>query len=93
MFDVMTDATAAWRRARTGAVLVFDDYANDVLTGSFAMPGKVAADAFLALIEGRYKLIFKDWTVAIRKAHVTALAATARVRLGPDATVVAPLLR
>jgi len=65
--DIIADAAAAWRLARTGAVLVFDDYANDVLPDSFAMPCKVATDAFLAMIEGRYELIFKDWQVAISK--------------------------
>lgn len=65
--DVIADAAAAWRLARAGAVLVSDDYANDVLPDSFAMPCRVATDAFLAMIEGRYELIFKDWQVAISK--------------------------
>lgn len=43
--DVMEDATAAWRLARAGTVLVFGDYANDVLPDSFTMPCKVATDA------------------------------------------------
>ena len=42
------------------------------------------------MIEGRYELIFKDWQVAIWKAHVTAFAGGGRVACGRRPGTVRP---
>jgi hypothetical protein len=52
-------------KASALAILVFDDYVNDVLPDSFTTPCRVATDAFLAMTEGRDELIFKGRQPAI----------------------------
>jgi len=66
MLDVLRDAAAAWRLARPGAVLVFDDYrvsAGEPADGSCG----AGVDGFLAAVSGHYDTIFSDWQLAVRK--------------------------
>ena len=59
---VKIDLREAWRLSRTGAILIFDDYP------CLEYPGvKTAVDEFLRQIQGKYKLLHKNWQMIIRK--------------------------
>jgi len=66
--DVLQDAAMSWRLARSGALLVFDDYEHSLFPDSFGMSAGRAIDAFLTTVEGEYELVFQDWQVAVRKS-------------------------
>lgn len=68
MLDVLKDAAAAWRLARPGGVLVFDDYrvsAGEPADGSCG----AGVDGFLAAVPDHYDVIFCDWQLAVRKTE------------------------
>ena len=65
--DVIQDAAGAWKLLKPHGILVFDDYGNTALPVLSGLAVKPAIDAFLAIMDGRYDLFFKDWQVAIRK--------------------------
>lgn len=65
--DALSDAVAAWRLAKQGGIIVFDDYENAVFPGTFGLSVKPAIDAFMTMMNGRYDLIFKNWQVALLK--------------------------
>ena len=48
-------------------ILVFDDYGNTTLPVVSGLAVKPAIDAFLAIMDGQYDMLFKGWQVAIRK--------------------------
>jgi predicted O-methyltransferase YrrM len=64
--DVFADAAAAWRLARPGGVVVFDDYS---VSEAAPAPGScgAAVDGFLATVAGHYEVLFSDWQLAVRK--------------------------
>jgi SAM-dependent methyltransferase len=65
--DVIQDAAGAWKLLKPRGILVFDDYGNATLPVLSGLAVKSAIDAFLAIMDGQYDLLFKDWQVAIRK--------------------------
>jgi SAM-dependent methyltransferase len=65
--DVIQDAAGAWKLLRPDGILVFDDYGNTTLPVVSGLAIEAAIDAFLAIMDGQYDLLFKDWQVAIRK--------------------------
>ncbi|BCJ33866.1 hypothetical protein Athai_13690 [Actinocatenispora thailandica] len=65
--DVVQDAALAWKLLKPGGFVVFDDYEDALFPGSFGFPVKPAVDAFLAMIYGRYDVLFRDWQLAVRK--------------------------
>jgi SAM-dependent methyltransferase len=66
--DVIVDAALSWHLLKTGGVLVFDDYVWTGLGDDPLLRPGPAIDAFLALIEGRYELVFSNYQVALRKS-------------------------
>ena len=65
-FDCYTDAQLAWRLLKEGGVMVLDDYELN----NYKLPYENCAtgiDYFLKSIEGKYKLLFKNWQVGIIK--------------------------
>jgi predicted O-methyltransferase YrrM len=64
--DVLADAAAAWRLARPGGVVVFDDYS---VSPEGPEPGScgAAVDGFLGTVAGHYQVVFRDWQFAVRK--------------------------
>jgi Methyltransferase domain len=65
--DVIVDAALSWPLLADDGALVFDDYTWDVLgRSSLRRPGP-AIDAFLTLIEGNHRLLWKGSQVALRK--------------------------
>jgi hypothetical protein len=59
---VRKDIREAWRLARPGAILIFDDYPHPDWPGV-----KIATDELLQQQQGQYKLLHKAWQVIIRK--------------------------
>jgi hypothetical protein len=65
--DVLVDAALSWGLLLSGGVLVFDDYPWAKLGEDPLLRPGPAVDAFLALVAGRYELVFADYQVALRK--------------------------
>jgi hypothetical protein len=82
--DVIQDAAMCWRLLKPGAVIVFDDYESAAFPDLFELSAKPAVDAFLALVVGRYDLLFKDWQVAVAKRGDARPASTATVAAHVD---------
>jgi len=55
-YSVLTDSINAWRLARPGCIIIWDDYDWHGMSNPLLEP-KIAVDAFLACYEGRYKLL------------------------------------
>ncbi|HEU5490049.1 MAG TPA: class I SAM-dependent methyltransferase [Gaiellaceae bacterium] len=67
--DVLVDASLSWQLLAPGGAIVFDDYRWNYLGDDpLLRPGK-AIDAFRAVIEGKYELLFADEQVALRKTR------------------------
>jgi len=65
--DVLMDAEMAWRMAKNGALLVFDDYEwNQAREGTISHP-KGGIDAFLTVHDGEYAVISCGYQVMIKK--------------------------
>jgi len=65
--DVIVDASLSWQLLEPGGVLVFDDYNwTELGTDALLRPGP-AVDAFLAIVAGKYELLFADHQLAVRK--------------------------
>jgi len=65
--DTITDAALAWQKLLPGGIMVFDDYAWLGYPDKPSMNPYPAINAFLHMWEDEYKLIHKDYQVAIRK--------------------------
>jgi Methyltransferase domain len=63
--DVLSDAVLCWPLLRAGGILIFDDFLWR-FQGPLTEP-MMAIDAFLRCYEGKYKLLFKGWQVALEK--------------------------
>jgi predicted O-methyltransferase YrrM len=83
-WDVLQDAAMCWRLVRPGGILVFDDYEHPLFPDSFDMSAGPAIRAFLALITGKYQLLFQDWQVALRKNEKTQTSQCITVRPPKD---------
>ena len=64
--DVLEDAVLSFRLLKPGGILIFDDYLWQHYPQPQLNPG-LGIDAFLATFAGRYKLLHKDYQVAIEK--------------------------
>ena len=64
--DVLEDTILAWRLLKPGGIMVFDDYKWDKYPDPKLNP-KMAIDAFLAIFEGKYELIAKEYQVCVEK--------------------------
>jgi predicted O-methyltransferase YrrM len=64
--DVFADAAAAWRLARSGGVIVFDDYRASAKGPEPGSAGS-AVDGFLATLPGQFEVLFSDWQLAVKK--------------------------
>jgi hypothetical protein len=63
--DVYSDAALTWSMITPGGVVIFDDYAWDLME-EHERP-KPGVDAFLKTIEGQYRLIHCDYQMVIGK--------------------------
>ena len=72
--DTLLDAELAWRLTRQGGLIIFDDYRWDrePIT-SMHHPAR-GIDAFIALHEGQFELLHKEYQVILRK--------TVKMRIG-----------
>lgn len=62
---MIEDAVLAWRLLKQDGILLFDDYE---WTGREGMERpKPAIDFFLSAFEGKYKLLVKQYQLALRK--------------------------
>jgi predicted O-methyltransferase YrrM len=65
--DVLVDAAVSWQLLDDGGFLVFDDYLWAELGEDALLRPRPAIDAFLALVEGKYDVVFAHEQVAVRK--------------------------
>ena len=61
-----SDAALTWPLIAKGGIVIFDDYEFDQMEEEIERP-KLGIDAFLAAIDGQYRLVHKDYQVAIVK--------------------------
>lgn len=66
--DVLSDAVLSWRLLKVGGLLIFDDYHWTPDEPGEQGP-RVAIDAFLACMRGRFELVAKGAQVAVRKVR------------------------
>jgi predicted O-methyltransferase YrrM len=64
--NVLRDAIFGWDLLAKDGILIFDDYGWEQDPNPLMRP-KLAIDSFLQIFEGKYKLLGKDWQVAIQK--------------------------
>jgi predicted O-methyltransferase YrrM len=64
--EVWWDALQAWRLAKPGAIIIFDDYLWESQLPPEKRPQR-AIDRFLARRSGRLELMHKDYQVIVRK--------------------------
>ena len=64
--DVQSDATLTWPLMVPGGLVIFDDYLWDNGQGPSEIP-KPGIDAFLASIDGQYRIVWNDYQIAIVK--------------------------
>ena len=65
--DVLVDAALSWSMVAVGGFLVFDDYRWAAFGQDPLLRPGVAIDCFLALVDGKYELVFKDSQLALKK--------------------------
>ena len=64
--DVKSDAALSWPLMRTGGLVIFDDYLWDNQQGPSEIP-KPGIDAFLASVEGQFRVVWNGYQIAIVK--------------------------
>ena len=64
--DVYRDAALTWPLMKSGGVILFDDYAWDLMDTESERP-KLGVDAFLAAMRDYYSEIHRGYQVAIAK--------------------------
>jgi len=64
--DVYSDAVLSWPMVAANGIVIFDDYEFDQMEEELERP-KLGIDAFHAAIEGQYRLIHKEYQIAIAK--------------------------
>jgi Methyltransferase domain len=67
--DVYTDALLTWPLIVRGGIVIFDDYLWDGSSDPLDVP-KPGIDAFLKTVTGDYKLLLKNYQVAIAKRQL-----------------------
>jgi predicted O-methyltransferase YrrM len=61
--DVLMDAVLVWDLVKPGGLIIFDDY------GGGAPGVRIAVDAFMSCMEGRFDLAHKGYQVAITRTE------------------------
>ena len=64
--DVYADAVLTWSLLAPEGIAIFDDYEWDLNETELERP-RLGVDAFLKAIEGQYRLVHKEYQVAIAK--------------------------
>lgn len=64
--DVLADAVLSWRLLKRGGIMIFDDYMWDAYKEPEKNP-RLAIDSFLSVYLGQYKILLKEYQVAIQK--------------------------
>jgi predicted O-methyltransferase YrrM len=64
--DVYADAVLTWSLMAPDGIVIFDDYAWDLMNTDRERP-KLGIDAFLKTIEGQYRELYRDWQIMIAK--------------------------
>jgi predicted O-methyltransferase YrrM len=64
--DVYSDGALAWPMVARDGIVIFDDYEFDEIADESERP-KPGIDAFLAAVEGQYRLVHKAYQVVIAK--------------------------
>ena len=64
--DCLTDAVMSWNLLQANGVMVFDDYAWDVVLGEIHRP-RMAIDAFLAIFADALDVLFINHQVGVQK--------------------------
>lgn len=64
--DVYRDAVLTWSLMETGGIVIFDDYAWELMEEERDRP-KLGIDAFLETIRGAYRELHRSWQIAIEK--------------------------
>jgi predicted O-methyltransferase YrrM len=78
--SVLMDSVLAWRVAKPGGILIWDDYLWELPMEKYPtsvteeqkkhielLRPKTGIDAFLTCYEGQYEVIAKEWQVALKK--------------------------
>lgn len=65
--DVYSDAVLTWSLMAPGGIVIFDDYAWDLMNDDSERP-KAGIDAFLDAIAGQYRIIHRDYQLVIARA-------------------------
>ena len=65
--DTLVDAELAWRLTRPGGLFILDDYGWDGEPASSMHHPARGIDAFVALHEGQFELLHKEYQVILRK--------------------------
>lgn len=66
-YDVLEDTVLAFRRLKSGGIMIFDDYCWNGYPDDLTLNPKLGIDAFLDCYSGQYELLFKEYQVGIRK--------------------------
>jgi predicted O-methyltransferase YrrM len=64
--DVYADAVLTWSLMSSEGIMIFDDYAWDLMHTDLERP-KLGIDAFLRTIAGGYRELHRDWQIVIAK--------------------------
>ncbi len=64
--DVYSDAVLIWSLMARGGIVIFDDYAWDLMNDDSERP-KSGIDAFMDAIAGQYRVIHNDYQLVIAK--------------------------
>jgi predicted O-methyltransferase YrrM len=65
--DVYGDAVLTWSMMDPGGIVIFDDYAWDLMENERERP-RLGIDAFLAAVTGQYREIHRAYQIAIAKS-------------------------
>lgn len=65
--DVYSDAVLTWSLMAPGGIVIFDDYAWDLMNDDSERP-KSGIDAFLNTIAGQYRIIHRDYQLVIARS-------------------------
>lgn len=64
--STLVDSVLVWPLVRPGGVVIWDDYAWQVVPGETERP-KLAIDSFLAVYAGHYDVLGVGWQMLVRK--------------------------
>lgn len=65
--DVYADAALTWSLMAPGGIVIFDDYAWELMNNDNERP-KLGIDAFLETIAGQYRVVHRDYQLVIARS-------------------------